>query len=100
MHLFTSAEAFPFLAGVFKLAADAEAAATHLDDLLPGLRRQLRLPRMAYVSLTNQGDYLVEVPAGRKDVPKVGAEGEDGSGQGGLVRPVRDLGDDGLEAQQ
>lgn len=39
--------------------------------LLPVLRRTLGLPRLDYVSVQNQGDYLIEVPADRTDVPKV-----------------------------
>ena len=39
--------------------------------LLPVLRKALRLPRLEYVSVQNQGDFLIEVPAERKDVPKV-----------------------------
>ena len=31
----------------------------------------LRLPRLEYVSVQNQGDFLVEVPAEREDVPQV-----------------------------
>ena len=42
-----------------------------LSGLLPVLRKQLGLPRLEYVSVQNQGDYLVEVPAERKDVPRV-----------------------------
>ncbi len=70
LHLFASEDRF---SRVFQLAAalaDAEAA---LEGLLPGLRRQLGLPRLAYISLANQGDYLIEVPADRRDVPKVGS---------------------------
>ncbi len=40
-------------------------------NLLPVLRKALRLPRLDYVSVQNQGDYLIEVPAERKDVPRV-----------------------------
>lgn len=38
------------------------------------LRRTLRLPRLDYVSVQNQGDFLIEVPADRKDIPRVRAE--------------------------
>lgn len=42
--------------------------------LLPVLRKTLRLPRLDYVSVQNQGDFLIEVPADRKDIPRVRAE--------------------------
>lgn len=38
------------------------------------LRKTLRLPRLDYVSVQNQGDFLIEVPADRKDIPRVHAE--------------------------
>ena len=68
LHLFASEERFP---RVFQLAAELADAEAALEGLLPGLRKQLGLPRLAYISLANQGDYLVEVPADRRDVPKV-----------------------------
>ena len=39
--------------------------------LLPVLRRTLRLPRLEYTSIMNQGDFLIEVPSDRKDIPRV-----------------------------
>ena len=69
LHLFASEERFP---RVFQLAAELAGAEAALEGLLPGLRRQLGLPRLVYISLANQGDYLIEVPADRRDVPKVG----------------------------
>lgn len=42
-----------------------------LQGLLPGLRKQLRLPRLEYVSVQNQGDWMIEVPADRRDIPSV-----------------------------
>ncbi|PSC73725.1 DNA mismatch repair MSH3 [Micractinium conductrix] len=47
------------------------AAQAHLDGLLAGFRRQLQIGNLQFVTLQNQGEYLVEVPpelAGR--VPK------------------------------
>ena len=68
LQLFTCAERFP---DVFTKAAALQEAKQELEDLLPGLRKLLRLPRLHFVTLANQGDYLVEVPAERRDVPKV-----------------------------
>ena len=42
-----------------------------MQALLPTLRKQLRLPRLDYVSIINQGDYMIEVPADRSDIPRV-----------------------------
>jgi DNA mismatch repair protein MSH3 len=72
IDLFTSQERFPAL---FAARADLAAAERQLSGLLPPLRRQLGLPRLEYVSVQNQGDYLIEVPAERKDVPRVRADG-------------------------
>ena len=68
LHLFASEDRFP---RVIQLAAELADAEAGLEGLLPGLRRQLGLPRLAYISLANQGDYLIEVPAERRDIPKV-----------------------------
>lgn len=68
LHLFASEGRFP---RVFELAAELANAEAELEGLLPALRRLLGLPRLAYISLANQGDYLIEVPADRRDVPKV-----------------------------
>ena len=43
-----------------------------LADLLPKIARLIRVPRLEYKSLLNQGDYLIEVDAMRTDIPKVG----------------------------
>ena len=71
LHLFASEEQFQ---RVFQLAAELAEAEAALEGLLPGLRKLLGLPRLAYISLANQGDYLIEVPADRRDVPKVGVD--------------------------
>lgn len=42
-----------------------------MQALLPALRKQLRLPRLEYVSIQNQGDWMIEVPADRRDIPPV-----------------------------
>ena len=68
LHLFADAERFP---EVFRQAAAVTDTKDQLSGLLPVLRKQLRLPRLEYVSLVNQGDYLVEVPSDRRDIPKV-----------------------------
>jgi len=41
------------------------------EGLLPKLAKTLGVGRLQYKSLLNQGDYLIEVDAARKDVPKV-----------------------------
>lgn len=43
-----------------------------LADLLPKIARLIRVPRLEYKSIMNQGDYLIEVDALRTDIPKVG----------------------------
>ena len=35
------------------------------------MRKLLRLPRLEYVSIQNQADFLIEVPVEMSDVPKV-----------------------------
>lgn len=35
------------------------------------MRRLLHLPRLEYVSIQNQADFLIEVPVEVTDVPKV-----------------------------
>ena len=50
---------------------DVANAETALQDILRDLRRQLRLPSLEYKTVQNQGEYLIEVPAERTDVPKV-----------------------------
>lgn len=65
--LIRSRERFPDLAE----CRDAEAACQeHLTGLLPKLAKCLAVPRLEYKSLLNQGDFLIEVDAARKDVPK------------------------------
>ena len=65
--LIRSRECFPDLAR----CRDGEAACqTHLTNLLPKLARQIGVPRLEYKSLLNQGDFLIEVNAARKDIPK------------------------------
>ena len=50
---------------------DVASAETDLQDILKDLRRQLRLPSLEYKTVQNQGEYLIEVPTERTDVPKV-----------------------------
>lgn len=40
-------------------------------NLLPKLRKILRLPRLEYRSIMNQGDFLIEVSSEREDIPRV-----------------------------
>ena len=51
---------------------DVASAETALQDILKDLRRQLQLPSLDYKTVQNQGEYLIEVPTERTDVPKVG----------------------------
>lgn len=41
-----------------------------VQGLLPMLRKRLRLPRLEYISIANQGDYMIEVPTDRSDIPR------------------------------
>ncbi|KAI8469096.1 MAG: muts domain V-domain-containing protein [Monoraphidium minutum] len=68
LSLFASRGRFP---EVFERAEAVAAAAAHLQGLLPQLARAAGVPasRMRYVSIQNQGDYLVELPADRDSVP-------------------------------
>lgn len=70
LGLFASADRFP---RVFAAKKEMEEAEAGLQGLLPELRKRLRLPRLDFVSVQNQGTYLIEVPVERKDVPKVHA---------------------------
>ena len=65
--LIRSRQRFPELAE----CRDREAACQdHLTGLLPKLAKRLAVPRLEYKSLLNQGDFLIEVDAARKDIPK------------------------------
>lgn len=46
-------------------------AEAHLQQVLVAMRKLLRLPRLEYVSIQNQADFLIEVPVEMSDVPKV-----------------------------
>ncbi len=46
------------------------AAEQHLQQLLPQLARTAGVRKLEYRSVQNQGDYLIELPAERKDVPR------------------------------
>lgn len=46
-------------------------AEEHLHLVLLDMRRLLRLPRLEYVSIQNQADYLIEVPVEVAGIPKV-----------------------------
>ncbi|KAK9810008.1 hypothetical protein WJX72_003290 [[Myrmecia] bisecta] len=67
LGLFRSEARFPH---VFACRAELAACEAGLQGQLPLLRKRLRLPRLEFVSITNQADYLIEVPAERTDVPK------------------------------
>ena len=66
--LFKSHQRFP---KVFQQRQELSVCEDTLAGLLPALAKELRVPRLEFVSMQNQGDYLIEVDASRKDVPKV-----------------------------
>jgi len=47
------------------------AAQSNLQQILVAMRKLLHLPRLEYVSIQNQADFLIEVPVEVTDVPKV-----------------------------
>jgi hypothetical protein len=46
------------------------AAQQHLQGLLPQLAKAAGLRKAEYVTIQHQGEYLVELPADRRDVPQ------------------------------
>ena len=76
--LIRSRERFPALAQCRDAEADCQA---HLSDLLPKLAKQIGVPRLEYKSLLNQGDFLIEVDAARKDIPKASRPPQDSPAQ-------------------
>ena len=66
--LFKSRQRFP---EVFERRAAVEDCEAALSGLLPQLAKALRVPRLEYKSLQNQGDFLIEVDSTRTDIPKV-----------------------------
>lgn len=67
IDLFHSADHFP---GVTQRRAELTQCKAALFDLLPVLSKRLRVPRLEYKSIMNQGDYLIEVDVDRTDIPK------------------------------
>ncbi|GAB4814961.1 hypothetical protein N2152v2_002007 [Parachlorella kessleri] len=61
LPLLREADPPPFPA-VSRRRAELAAAEQHLQSLLPALARQLNVRSVEYISLQNQGDFLVEVP--------------------------------------
>lgn len=58
------------IAQVFACQAAVSAAEDHLQQLLPQLASTAGVASLSYVSILNQGNYLVELPAARTKVPK------------------------------
>lgn len=54
---------------VFACRAAVAAAEAHLQALLPQLASTAGVRALSYVSIQNQGNFLVELPAARTDVP-------------------------------
>lgn len=50
---------------------DVTKAEEKLHMVLLDMRKLLRLPRLEYVSIQNQADYLIEVPVENSVIPKV-----------------------------
>lgn len=54
---------------VFTAAQAVSDAEAHLQGLLPQLAAAAGVSRLSYVSIMNQGSWLIELPATRADVP-------------------------------
>lgn len=54
---------------VFSCQAAVAAAEEHLQQLLPKLASTAGVTSLSYVTIQNQGSYLVELPATRTNVP-------------------------------
>lgn len=55
---------------VFACAAAVSSAESHLQGLLPQLAAAAGVPSLSYVSVQNQGNWMVELPATRTDIPQ------------------------------
>ena len=55
----------------YRCQGDVTGAQENLHMVLLDMRKLLRLPRLEYVSIQNQADYLIEVPVEMTGVPKV-----------------------------
>eukprot|EP00879_Flechtneria_rotunda_P029922 GHRR01032389.1.p1 GENE.GHRR01032389.1~~GHRR01032389.1.p1 ORF type:complete len:502 (+),score=204.36 GHRR01032389.1:576-2081(+) len=55
---------------VFDWTEEVSAAELHLQNLLPKLAAVAGVPSLSYVSIQNQGNYMVELPASRMEVPQ------------------------------
>jgi hypothetical protein len=60
----------PLMLQVHAQAAAVAAAEAHLQGLLPSLAATAGVAVLEYVSIQNQGNYLVELPAARTTVPQ------------------------------
>jgi len=67
LHLFASSERFPKVAA---LQGNVAGVRAELQGYLDVLRKELRKPSLKYVSIQNQGDWLVELPVTFKGVPR------------------------------
>jgi len=67
LRLFTCPERFPKVAALQHNVAGVRA---ELQSYLGDLQRELRKPSLKYVSIQNQGDWLVELPVTFKGVPR------------------------------
>ncbi|KAL0026611.1 hypothetical protein WJX77_010338 [Trebouxia sp. C0004] len=67
INLFQNEVKFP---EVFRCQRDVTAAQSNLQQILVAMRKVLHLPRLEYVSIQNQADFLIEVPVQVTDVPK------------------------------
>jgi hypothetical protein len=55
---------------VFACKTAVSDAERHLHELLPKLAATAGVRTLSYVTIQNQGNYLLELPAARTDVPK------------------------------
>lgn len=60
----------PVVMQVFACRAAVSDAERHLQELLPKLAATAGVRTLSYVTIQNQGNYLLELPAARTDVPK------------------------------
>lgn len=78
---------------VFACKAAVTAAEQHLQNLLPQLASTAGVARLQYVSVQNQGNYLLELPAARTEVPRGWEKVGEGEGVRGRAHRVDECAD-------
>ncbi|GMH38216.1 hypothetical protein BSKO_06100 [Bryopsis sp. KO-2023] len=66
VEMFVREDRFPEVIGAKLRVRNAE---KQLERILPQLAKQVRMCKLSYVSIQNQGHHLVELPKGHKQVP-------------------------------